>query len=160
MEYRKDLIENLKQFFDIRELVCNHTYERFKDLSWQFLDTEILQLLFVLRTNILKCPLVINNYHKGGSYTQRGLRCNICEIPRSNTLSKKLYLSAHCNGAAFDITPLFDGIEGNYERAERARNLIEKNKDALPFPCRLEGNVSWLHIDCYDPMNGRKVTIF
>lgn len=159
MESRKEIIEALKPYFDIRELVCDHTYKKFKDLSWQFLDTEILRLLLVLRRDILKVGLVINNYHIGGPYTQRGLRCNICEIPKGKTLKDELYLSAHCNGAAFDITPMFKDVEAN-KRAEKARQLILENKDLLPEICRLEGGVTWLHIDCYDPMNGQKVTIF
>lgn len=159
MRTRQDIIENLKKYFDIRELVCNHTYKKFGDLSWQFLDTEVLEILLVLREDILKVPMVINNYHNGGTYTQRGFRCNVCEIPKEKTVKGQIYLSAHCNGAAFDITPLFENVEDS-QKAEKARQLIIQNKDLLPGVCRLEGKVTWLHIDCYDPMNGQKVIVF
>lgn len=156
---RKEVIEELKEYFDIRELVCDHTFKKFGEKSWQFLDTEILHLLLTLRKDILKVPLVINNYHTGGPYTQRGLRCNVCKIPKGKTLNNQIYLSAHCNGAAFDITPLFKDVETN-KRAEKARQLILQNERLLPYPCRLEADVTWLHIDCYNTLSENKVVIF
>lgn len=150
---RPEVIELVKKYFDIRELVCQHTYNRFGNLSWQFIDREILDTIHLLRTEILKKGMVCNNYHTGGPYSQRGLRCNICQIPSDSTKAGKIYLSAHCNGSGFDFTIM--GMT-----AEEARKLIEKHADLLPHPVRLEDDVTWLHIDCYNPMNGRKVTRF
>jgi len=143
---RKEIITELKKYFDIRELVCSHTYQKFGDESWQFLDTEALHTLLVLRTKILKCGMVINDYIFGGGNEQRGLRCNICPIPKDKTDKNQIYLSAHCNGAGFDV--VFGKHTGM--TAEKARRLIYQYQDLLPYNVRIEKEVTWLHIDCYD----------
>lgn len=154
MADRRQIISQLKKYFDVRELVCNHTYDKFgKDRSWQFLDTEILETILILRTQILKKGMVCNNYHNGGIYTQRGLRCNICQIPKDKTYSNQIYLSAHCNGAGFDFTVMD-------MTAEEARTKIKNMSGLLPYPVRIEKDVNWLHIDCFDALNGLKVTEF
>ena len=144
---RQEIIRQLKRYFDIRELVCSHTYQKFgENVSWQFLDTEALHTLLVLRTQILKCGMVINDYIFGGGNEQRGLRCNICPIPKDKTDKNQIYLSAHCNGAGFDV--VFGKHTGM--TAEKARRLIFQYQDLLPYNVRIEKEVTWLHIDCYD----------
>ena len=144
---RQEIIRQLKRYFDIRELVCSHTYQKFgENVSWQFLDTEALHTLLVLRTKVLKCGMVINDYIFGGGNEQRGLRCNICPIPKDKTDKNQIYLSAHCNGAGFDV--VFGKHTGM--TAEKARRLIFQHQDLLPYNVRIEEEVTWLHIDCYD----------
>lgn len=81
MNSRRMLIEELKRYFNIKELVCPHVYEKFGERAWIFLDAMALRLLLVLRRDILKVPLVCNTK----TLTQRGLRCNRCEIVRGKT---------------------------------------------------------------------------
>lgn len=150
---RKDLIDKLKQHFDIRELVCPHTYARFGDMSWMFLSDKLLQLLYILRFEILKTPMIINDYVNKGTFTQRGFRCNICNITKSNTERGRIYLSAHTTGNGIDV--VFRNIT-----AAMARDIITQNIDKIPFPIRMERDVSWLHIDVYDNGNGDKITLF
>jgi len=150
---RLQIINELKKYFDIRELVCPHTYNKFGDKSWQFLDTELLDVLLVLRMDILKVPLTINNYHKGLDKTQRGLRCNICQLVKEKTLDNEIYLTAHGNGAGLDIIP--SGMT-----AEQGRKKIKSLKALLPYPVRLEKDVTWIHIDIYDYCNGNKINYF
>ncbi len=150
---RLQIINELKKYFDIRDLVCPHTYAKFGSNSWQFLDTEILHVLLVLRIDILKTPLIINTYLKGGDKTQRGLRCNICQLVKEKTAENQIYLTAHANGAGLDIIPT--GMT-----AEQARKKIESLKALLPYPVRLERDVTWIHIDIYDYMNGNQVNFF
>lgn len=97
--------------------------------------------------------MVCNNWSGGGPYSQRGLRCNICQIPKDKTKAGRIYLSAHCAGAGFDFTVM--GMS-----AADARKLIEQNGDKLPYAVRMEADVSWLHIDCYDNGTGHKVNYF
>ena len=151
---RQEIITELGKYFQLRELVCPHTYKAFGERSWQFMDTELLHTLLIIRRDILKCGMVINDYPFGGKNTQRGLRCNICPLVAVKTKAGLLYLSAHCNGAAIDA--VFGQKSGM--TAAKARQLIEENKDLLPYNIRLEGGVSWLHIDCYD--TGKKVHTF
>lgn len=139
---RDSVIAELKQYFSIKELVCKHCYDKFGDNSWQFLDRELLDLLLALRKFVLKVPLCVNNWAKGGTMSQRGLRCNICQIPKDKTLANKLYLSAHCNGAAIDC-------QSADMTAAEMRKLIKEHADELPHRCRIEKDVTWLHIDCF-----------
>lgn len=140
---RLEVIKQLKAFFDIRELVCSHTFEKFGERSWQFLDTDLLQTLLVVRRDILRAPMVVNNYHKGGNFSQRGFRCNICQIPKDKTLRGQLYLSAHCNGAGID----FDAIGLTVDQVHQ---IIKDNVDLLPGKVRMETGVTWNHLDIYN----------
>lgn len=145
---RKEIITQLEPFFTIDELVCNHTLARFGDGSWRFLDTNALHLLLVLRRDIFKRPIWINN-HKRGVY-QRGLRCNMCQLVREKT---SVYLTAHGFGKGWDMT-----IEGL--TAEEARNIIMENTHRLPCKVRMERNVTWLHIDTLIPDNQTEIISF
>lgn len=130
---RDEIIRELHKFFQIRELVCPHTHSKWGERSWQFLDTAYLHNLLVIRRDILKVPMVCNH----GAQLQRGLRCNRCEL-----VSQKdaVYLSSHVLGKAGDFT-----VQGM--TAQEARSLIRNNAHLLPYPLRMEGGVSWLHID-------------
>lgn len=147
---RDDIIKELGKYFDIVELVCPHTYNKWKDRSWQFLDTEYLHDLLVVRRDIIQQPMYCNNWDKQGQFSQRGLRCNMCQIVKGK---KDVYLSAHVLGKAGD----FD-VKGM--TAERAREMIMAARDVLPHPFRLEGNVGWLHFDTMDTGHGVKAVIF
>lgn len=130
---RNDVIRELSQFFSVKELVCDHTYARWKDASWQFLDTNYLHALLVIRRDILKTPMTCN----AGLAHQRGLRCNMCELVSSK---KNVYISAHILGKAGDFT--CKGMT-----AEQARRVILAHKEWLPCNIRMEDGVSWLHFD-------------
>jgi len=146
---RTEIINALRPFFDVDELVCDHTYAKFGAVqSWNFLDTFYLHALLVIRRDILKKPMWCNSKTKH----QRGLRCNRCEMVRGKS---SVYLSAHCLGKAGD----FDVIGMT---AEQARQKIKENAHLLPCPVRLEKGVSWLHIDVRpdDTRPGQKVIEF
>lgn len=51
---RNELIDKLKPYFKIQELVCPHCYSKFGETSWQFISTELLSTLYILRTKIFK----------------------------------------------------------------------------------------------------------
>lgn len=131
---RLQTIEQLREFFSVSELVCPHTYKRWGEQSWQFLSTDYLRCLLAIRRDILQAPMTCNN---GSTLTQRGLRCNRCDLVRSK---KNPYLSAHVLGMAGDFT-----VSGM--TAEQARQRIKTYAYLLPCPIRIEGGVSWLHFD-------------
>lgn len=144
---RSEIINQLRAFFDVSELVCPHTIARFGEKSWQFSDTNTLHTLLVLRSEILCVPMTINNSES----TQRGLRCNLCSIVKGQ---KKQYLSAHVMGKGFDVV-------SEEMTAQEMRDKIVENADKLPVPIRIEDGVSWLHFDTFDPSNGKdKITFF
>lgn len=130
---RQELISRLSRYFDIRELVCDHTYKAFGQSAWDFLDTSLLECLLVLRTEILQRPIYVNT----GGMTQRGLRCNMCQLVKEK---KRVYLTMHSFGKAVDFTV-------QDMSAEAARREIIRAADRLPCPVRLEADVSWVHLD-------------
>ena len=57
---REQILKEIKPYFDIDELVCDHTYAKWGEKSWQFLDTDFLHCLLVIRRDILKVPMYAN----------------------------------------------------------------------------------------------------
>ena len=149
---RTEIITELKKYFSISELVCPHTLQSFGETAWQFLRTEQMHNLLVVRVDILKVPMHINTY-PSGLFTQRGFRCNLCKIVSEKTDKNQIYLSAHTTGSGFD----FDS-EGF--TAEQARIRIVQLSPKIPYPFRLERAVNWVHLDSYDPCNGKKINLF
>lgn len=130
---RDQIIRELREFFQIRELVCEHTHSKWGERAWQFLDTAFLHNLLVIRRDILQAPMVCNH----GSQLQRGLRCNRCGLVAQKDA---VYLSSHVLGKAGDFT-----VQGM--TAQEARSRIRNSANLLPYPLRMEGGVTWLHID-------------
>lgn len=129
----------VQDYFGIKELVCPHVYETWGERAWQFLDEKILANLLFIREGIGK-PIVVNNWAMGGQYTQRGLRCNCCILCFEKTVLRKVYLTQHAFGKAVDF-----GVVGM--EAEEVRLWIKTHASELPYPCRLEKDVSWVHLD-------------
>ena len=130
---RDELIRELHEYFQISELVCDHTHSAWGERAWQFLDTDYLACLLIIRRDILKAPMTCNH----NEATQRGLRCNLCQIVKDED---ELYLSSHVLGKAGDFT-----VKGL--TAQEARTRIRNNAHLLPCPIRIESGVSWLHFD-------------
>lgn len=130
---RDEIIRELHRYFQVSELVCDHTHSKWGERAWQFLDTAFLHNLLVIRRDILQVPMTCN--HAGAN--QRGLRCNRCELVAEKS---SVYLSSHILGKAGDFT-----VQGM--TAQEARSRIRDNAHMLPYPLRMEGGVNWLHID-------------
>lgn len=137
---REELLKEVKKYFKISELVCPHCVQSFGDNAWQFLSTELLSIIYILRTKIIKKPMIVNT--ASGTLTQRGFRCNICQLCKDKTSKNKIYISAHSLGKAIDFSV-------NGMTAEEVRNLIRSNIDEFECPIRLERDVNWIHIDAY-----------
>ena len=130
---RDEIIRELHRYFQVSELVCEHIHSKWGERSWQFLSTDYLHNLLVIRRDILQMPMVCN--HDGAE--QRGLRCNMCKMVKEK---KAAYLSSHILGRAGDFS-----VQGL--TAQEARSRIRTMQNLLPYPMRMEGGVSWLHID-------------
>lgn len=142
---RDEIIRELHRYFQVRELVCDHTFSKWGERSWQFLDTDWLHCLLIIRRDILQAPMVCNT----DEARQRGLRCNRCELVRGKG---SVYLSSHILGKAGDFT-----VKGM--TAQEARTRITNNAHLLPCPIRLEGGVNWLHFDVL-PQYGLDVKVY
>lgn len=135
-------MSTIKDYFHIKELVCPHVYDKFREYAWQFFDPRLLETLLVIREKI-GTPIVVNNWANGGQHTQRGLRCNIDPIPKEKTMLEKLYMSAHCQGMAVDFNVVGMSVADTHK-------WIKDNQILLPYPIRLESIESaptWIHLD-------------
>lgn len=131
----------IQDYFHAKEVVCPDVYDKFGLYSWQFFDHRLLDVMLVIREKT-GLPIVVNNWGKGGNLTQRGLRCNLCPIPKEKTMLEKLYLSAHDFGMAWDFNVVGQTVEETHK-------WIVDNQILLPHPIRLEepDGVNRIHLD-------------
>ena len=142
----------IKDYFGIKELVCKHVYDMWGENAWQFLDSRLLDSLLTVREKLGK-PIVVNNWSRGGNFSQRGLRCNVCSLVKEKTDLHKVYVSTHLQGKAVDFN--VSGLS-----AEEVRQWIVKNQILLPHPIRLEKGVTWVHLDVRNDGAHSKVLFF
>lgn len=138
----------------IKEMVCPHVYKKYGDAAEKFLDENLMRVMDVIRNKIVKAPMIINN---GTTLTQRGLRCNICQLCADKTKAGKLYLTAHFFGKGMDFT-------STKYTPKQLRELILKNEHLLPCKIRMESEIdapTWVHIDVLcAPDQKEKVYVF
>lgn len=140
---------DIKEYFDIRELVCDHVYEIHGEAAWRLFDMRLLEVLLWLRVKLNR-RITINSRSRG--FTQRGIRCNLCSLVRDKSAKEILYVSPHILAAGVDFD--VDGM-----LASEVRQWIELNKQGLPHPVRLEKDVSWVHMDVL-VISDNRVTYF
>jgi hypothetical protein len=129
--------------FRIEELVCPHLLSRYGEWGcWMRIDSKLILVLHWLRES-LGLPIVINTYHNGDDDDQSGARCNLCQLVRNQTKKNLAYASAHVLWKAADLS-----VTGM--TAQEVRDWIAANIDSCPCNIRLEGDVSWVHIDVID----------
>ena len=150
---RPELIREVQRFFSLRELVDRPTYEKSGDFAWNFLRTDLLETLLIVREYVLKVPMTINNWHCGGQFSQRGLRHNMSAEVHKYTHANRQYMSAHILGAGVDF-------DAKGMTAADARSAILGAAKRLPHPVRLEDGANWVHIDVYNDGSKEKVVLF
>lgn len=151
-----EIVKEIKKFFKIQEFVDERTFKRWGDNAWNFLDDKLLETIIVLRRDILKVPLVCNDWSWGGKNQQRGLRTNLSPLVKDKSDKGILYLTQHAMGKAVDFV-------SNKMSADQMRKLIKENANKLPYQCRVEDGASaptWLHIDTMSDMNQREKLYF
>jgi len=129
----------VSKYFKLHELVCPHIFKKYGTAAWQFFDPRAIKTIDWIKKHLNK-PIYVNNYEWGGNQTQRGIRCNLCSLVKTKTDKKKVYMSAHITAQAFDFK-----VKGM--SAEEVRNWLVRNQEDLPYPIRLEADVSWIHLD-------------
>lgn len=153
----KEVLFGIRKYFRIEELVGKTTFKRYGSESWKFLDFRLLWAMLIIRTNLNR-KIYVNNWHKGGGFSQRGLRSNVQQIFRVYFRRRKLYLSGHVMGKAID----FD-VEGM--TACEVRVWIVENEHLFPFKIRLENTqggkvISWVHLDVVQDESKPKIYLF
>ncbi len=154
---RAELIQEVKKYFQIQELVSEAVYKKHGETAWFIFQTEILVCLLLIRVGTGQ-PITINTWHKGGRFDERGYRDNLSEIVASKTDNDQLYTSGHVLGIALDFT-----VKGM--TANAVRKWIVENKDMFPCKIRLERKyrgefISWVHIDTKYYDKNPKVYLF
>lgn len=135
--------------FILAELVCPHVFNKFGDVAWSFFDEKLLTTIDLLRDQL--GPIYVNDWDSKGEFSQRGFRCILCQLVQNAVKNGILYVSPHMTGQAVDF-------EVDNMTAEKVRQWILSSQNILPYPIRLERNVSWIHLDVRDA--GQKVTLF
>ena len=136
------------KYFTLFELVCPHVLAKYGERAWMFLDSKLIINLDTIRERINR-PIFVNT----GNLTQRGLRCPQCQIVHDKFEAGEIYMSAHTMGKAVDFN--VRDIE-----ADVMRLWLAKNGHLLPYPIRLENDVSWVHMDVFESFTDQKVYIF
>lgn len=141
------------QYFELYELLPPEVYsyedmvaqEKHLQKGWSLLDNRLLKTIDIVREIIGK-PLICNTWYQDGDRKNSGYR----------TLGGTVGVlkSQHKEGKAVDlICP--------YMSAEEMRQMIIANQDRLPYPIRIERDVTWLHIDVKDmDYKGEKIYLF
>jgi len=150
----KEILKGIKEYFAIEELVDEKTYKTHKERAWKFFDIRLLETMLIIRRAIDK-SITVNNWHRGLTLDERGLRTNVQDYVRSKTDRNILYLSAHVMGKALDFN--VSGMTG-YE----VREWIVEHQAILPYKVRLEDTlggkqISWVHLDMYAEDKNPKV---
>ena len=122
----------------------NDEEEAYRVLN-ELMSYKLLVTMDVVR-DIVGVPLIVNTWFQGGNRKYSGLRPKNCSVGVEK--------STHKAGEGVDSI-------SNKKTAEQMRNDIEANKDKLPYPIRIEKDVTWLHIDTKDiEYNGKKIYYF
>jgi hypothetical protein len=129
-------------FFDLHELVCPHIFIKYGDFAWNFIDPRLVILINTIRDRY-NTGIIVNNWHNRGEFSQRGLRCQMCDIVKEKIEKNELYMSAHIFGKGVD----FD-VEGKV--AEEVRVWLKSHPNWWPYSFRLEKDVNWIHLDLYN----------
>lgn len=154
---RINIIKNLKNYFIIQELVSPSVYKKYKNDSWQFLQTDALHCLLIIRKGVGDY-CTINDWDNGGKYKESGLRDNLGSIFKSFFKKAILYLSGHVLGCGFDL-------KFKNTSAIDVREWIVKNADLFPCKIRLENlkngkPITWTHFDTKHLDRNPKVYLF
>jgi len=138
-------------YFNLQEFVCPHVFTKYGIFAWNFLDPRLVELMNVIRAKIGKA-IYVNNWADGGNYDERGLRCIQCSIVKKKIEENELYMSGHLLAKANDFEVL--GL-----LAEEVREWLIIHKNWWPYSFRLEGKVSWVHLDLYNNTDN-KIILF
>lgn len=141
---RTEIINEVKKYFKIQELVSEKVYQKYGDNAWFIFNTELLACLLLIRVGIGR-PITINNWANGGKFDERGYRENISSIVSKKSENDQLYVSGHVIGIAVD----FD-VKGM--TAVEVRKWIIDNAEIFPCKIRLERSINgklinWVHLD-------------
>lgn len=134
-------------YFKLYELLPPELYKN-EEQGWEIIDKKLLITLDFIR-NLIKQPMVVNNWHNGGAWKYRGAR----------TTNSADYRVGSYHSVRKDRKVMAADFSCALLSAEAIRTLIVQNADKLPYPIRLEKDVKWVHVDVAEK-KGYKVYLF
>lgn len=126
----------LSNNFDLREFIPPIIYNQYGVSSIWYIRPHLVKVAQFTRTYFGK-PITINNWYKGGSFTERGFR-----LPDSTTGAR---LSQHKLGGAFDFT--VEGMTPNevrYAILKDEQTFLEQGLTTLEHE---DYATTWVHAD-------------
>lgn len=151
---RHEVIKELKEYFNIYELVDEQVYSIYGERAWRFFQTDLLHVLLIFRKELGK-SITVNDWHWGGRFSQRGLRHNQSPMVKNK---KNIYLSAHMRGVAVDFN--VSDVQPN-----DVRQWAVDNPHLFPCKIRLENKlrgsfINWVHVDTDNEEKNPRVYLF
>jgi hypothetical protein len=121
------------KWFVIEELVDKETLEKFgEDRCWNLFDDRLLMAADIIRED--HGPMIVNNWHVGGSRTESGLR-----VPGMKHFSPT---SQHTYGRALDSILVKAELE-----AVQIDIVTDRDRYHMITGLEVGPDVTWLHID-------------
>jgi hypothetical protein len=127
---------DFEEYFTVKEFVPQSIYRQYGDKSIFFLDARMLNVATAYRKYFNK-PIIINNWHTGGTFQQRGYR-----LPNSTTGAA---LSQHKFGRAFDCN--VKGLKDKDAYDEIVKNYDFFKEVGLSTLENFNFTGSWIHSD-------------
>lgn len=118
------------------------------DKDWNLFDERLLKTADWIR-NTLGIPLVCNNWKAGGERSYCGAR----------TKASKQFKPGSFHSVRPDRKVMAMDVISDRMTGQEMRDHILENYQDLPFPIRIEENVSWLHFDV-NAVEGYKIYFF
>ena len=138
--------------FEIHEFVCPDVYNRDGERAFRYFRPVLIDFMDWLREELDR-PIFVNNWMWGGNMSQRGYRCNLCDLVKNKT---GLYVSAHMLGAGIDFN--VKGVDPDEvrdwikENAHRFFSIYPRYTPSI----RIESDrlaPTWVHLDFYEHDN-------
>lgn len=138
----------LSKNFTLQEFVPTEIYVEYGENATWFINPTIINIAQVVR-DIANVPLIINNWHSGGSYSNRGYR-----VPSSRIGAT---LSQHKLGNAIDISSNDKSAKTLYDMILAHKGLLLLNGLSAIEDIRF--TKTWVHLDCRFIKNKKDILI-
>lgn len=122
------------KYFKTQELVSREIYEQLGEMALNLFNPHVLRVLDQIRVAYNQ-PIIINDWHNGGQYSQSGLRALNCSIGATK--------SKHKEGIAFDLKS---------KNTDSLKSFLKQTSENF-FISRIENfshTPTWVHIEIVD----------
>ena len=138
------------KYFKIQELVSPQTFEKFGEGAWIFISPKWITILDTIREHFGK-PVIINNWHTGGQFKNRGLRVPGCGVGKET--SQHYQTPLQCSD--FNVSGVSDievkkAIMKDWEKFYKLG--VRRMESHIDAP-------TWCHLDCKET-NQKTIILF